>query len=128
VRQAEADNKTAMTFTVKAVREYDRGTTNGREWVKFLVITQEGEIIGTFAPEWQMFVGATVTVPIKETMVKGKLYKSVERPPANVAADSYRADHPDDAAACADRDGRDGGASAASGWRHAGDAGKARAH
>jgi hypothetical protein len=82
-KSVEVDSKRAMRFTVKAVREYDRGVTNGREWVKFLVITQEGEIIGTFFPEWKMFVGPTVTVPIKETMVKDKLYKSVERPPAN---------------------------------------------
>jgi hypothetical protein len=51
--------------------------------VKFLVITQEGEIIGSFAPEWQMFVGSTVTVPVKTTVLNGKQYKSVERPPTN---------------------------------------------
>jgi hypothetical protein len=78
-----ANSKKATTFTVKAVREYDRGTTkDGREWIKFLVITTTGEIIGTFMPEWEMFIRSTVTVPIKETMVNGKLYKSVEHPPA----------------------------------------------
>jgi hypothetical protein len=74
-----------MTFAVKAVREYDRGTTkDGRDWVKYLVITQDGEVLGSFSPEWTMFVGAQVTVSIKEAVVNGKRYKSVGRPPASV--------------------------------------------
>jgi hypothetical protein len=71
-----------MTFTVADVRKWKDGTTqDGRRWEKYLIRTQNGELIGTFESEWLWLTGMTVTVAVKETVVDGKVYRSVVKPP-----------------------------------------------
>jgi hypothetical protein len=80
--QVDSTTKKTMTFTIREVRAHSTGETNGRTWTKYLVFTTDGEILGTFEPDWQLFTHDTVSCEVAEKIVNGKPYLSVGKPPS----------------------------------------------
>jgi hypothetical protein len=82
----------SMTFTVASIRPTKSGVSNdGRSWTRFLITTADGQKkISTFEGEWQMFVGDTITAEVSTTLIDGKPYLSVGKPPRATSSPSGR--------------------------------------
>jgi hypothetical protein len=101
-----------MTFTVKDVKEQNRGTRDdGSEWVKWIVTgTENGQVFGTFKSSWLLAIGDTVQADVRSREFNGRTYwdlvgdapgttaKTMKRVPAKVGAASGRSAAPSNAA------------------------------
>jgi hypothetical protein len=88
---AETAQTKLMTFTVRDVRAVKHGTTaSGRQWTRYLITTLAGEKIGTFEGAWQLFVGDTMSTEVAETLIDGRVYLGVGKPPGAASSPSTR--------------------------------------
>jgi hypothetical protein len=88
---AETAQTRSMTLTVAGVRAVKSGVSStGRAWTRYLITTTAGEKIGTFEGDWQLFVGDTVSVEVTETLIDGRGYLGVGKPPGATSSPSSR--------------------------------------
>jgi hypothetical protein len=87
---AEAAAITIMTFTVREVRAVKSGVSSGGPWTRYLITTTAGEKIGTFEPDWQLLTGDTISTEVKTTIIDGRPYLSVGKPPGAASSPSAR--------------------------------------
>ncbi|HKX17161.1 MAG TPA: hypothetical protein VJT33_04030 [bacterium] len=71
------------TFTIAAVTAKKPGTTDGRRWSLYEVLSNDGNAFTTFDADWQRHVGETVEAFVSERNRLGTFPKAPSLPEAN---------------------------------------------